>query len=406
MTHRSAWMAGLLGCIGVAAFVLMTRESASPAVRSDAGRREQSNVDGTRSQPPTTLGTSPTRPHASTPRPPDEQQGVGNSSPSSGPTGPSSSASSAAGAGLAQDASPEVVSLLAGWAESASDFTVTVEPRAKGLPRRVRRKSDGGLMVLIPSGQFTMGRGLAPAKFDAGPDSAPDVQVQISKAFFMDETEVTNAQWARFVASTEGVGVDSRSSELDGSFPVVGVAFDEARRFATWVGCSLPTEAQWEWTARAGREQQAIWPYDIEPDSLAGVTGSNGPPRYWTGSIADGPTRVGRYAPIHWGVFDMAGNASELCRDAYTADFYTRSLGIPRIDPVSESDDASTPRVVRGGSWFEDRRDLRVFARSSTARSDVRGISFRCVREVVWDLRAGVPASEERPRATEDPRPR
>ena len=403
MPRRSAWIVAVLACLAGAALLWGTRDAATTPASRDSEGSERAPMDVPPVRPPTMLAPAPVLSRGNDDGPPDDERGGGTAT--SG-TRTSGSRTPAEGTGLAPDASPGVVALLDGWADAASAHTVGVEPLAKGLPRRIRRRADGGLMVLIPSGVFTMGRGLADARFDAGPDAAPDVQVEISRAYFMDETEVTHAQWARFLASKDGQGVGSGSRDGDGSTPVTGVAFEDARRFAAWVGCSLPTEAQWEWAARASREQAAIWPDDREPDDVAGATGPSGPPRHWTGSFADGPSRVGRYAPVHWGVFDLAGNASELCRDAYAPDFYRRALGIPRVDPVCESEDALVPRVVRGGSWFEDRRDLRVFARSSTARSDARGIGFRCVREVAWRLRVGVPAAEERRRATEDERPR
>jgi hypothetical protein len=123
----------------------------------------------------------------------------------------------------------------------------------------------------------------------------------------------------------------------------------------------LPTEAQWEWAARASRGKLRSG-RTTRAGRRGRRDGTSGPPRHWTGSFAGSVADTRPFT----GVSSIGPATRANCRDAYAPD-YRRALGIPRR-PVCESEDALVPRVVRGGSWFEDHRDLRVFARSSTAR--------------------------------------
>jgi len=289
---------------------------------------------------------------------------------------------------------------LAGWAEPASAFRVFADARARGLPRRIRRAADGAYMVLLPAGEFTMGGGLAQASLKVDADAVPDVRVSLTRAFYMDEVEVTNSQWAKYRATVPVVGTTTNVQGLEPDAPVVGVTFEDATQFAQWAQVKLPTEAQWERAARGyNATTLVVYPHGFEPE-----TDSTHPERlgtrHWTGDRAGGPTLVGSFAPNDCGLFDLAGNASELCRDVYRSDYYRRSLGVPRVDSLCDDEGASpAAHVVRGGSWFGPRTDMRVFTRCDTSRADPRGIGFRCVRELEWDLCLPViPTAEERPR--------
>ncbi len=99
-------------------------------------------------RPPTMLAPAPVLSRGNNDGPPDEERGGGTATSVAGTGG---SRTPAEGMGLAPDASPGVVALLDGWADAASAHTVGVEPLAKGLPRRIRRRADGGLMVLMMS---------------------------------------------------------------------------------------------------------------------------------------------------------------------------------------------------------------------------------------------------------------
>ena len=243
-------------------------------------------------------------------------------------------------------------------------------------------------MVRIPAGTFEMGS----ADEEAYDDEQPVHTVHIN-AFYMDEYEVTNAQFKAFVdanpqwqKSRPGFylrywhGNDYPSREAE--HPVVWVNWRAAMAYAEWAGKRLPTEAEWEYAARGGLEGQkypwgdTITSNDANYDEHAGDT-----------------TPVGAYAANGYGLYDMAGNVREWCLDAYDADFYAEShdsrnplAGGDSIKWLCEnftSIPIDSDRVLRGGSWDSSAATLRVAARdrfTPSAPNDTLG--FRCV----WDI--------------------
>ena len=188
-------------------------------------------------------------------------------------------------------------------------------------------------MVVMPTGTFRMGcvTGRKCQKWEK-----PLREVRV-RGFAMSKHEVTFAQWdvcaeygtCRWVPD-EGWGRDNR--------PVIGVTWDDAQTYTNWLmqetgdGYRLPTEAEWEYAARAGAETRYSWGNDI------GRGQAN-----WNG----GSTRaVGSYPANPFGLHDMTGNVSEWVQDCWHDSY----RGAPEDGGAWQSAGCST-RVHRGGSW-------------------------------------------------------
>jgi len=233
-------------------------------------------------------------------------------------------------------------------------------------------------LAYIPAGTFTMG---SPASEGGRDEDETQCEVTLSKPFWMGTTEVTNAQYRRFVEAT---GHRERSDRNDPEFnapnqPVVGVSWDDAVAYADWAGMSLPTEAQWEYAARAGTTAP-YWSGPSEKDlARAG----------WYDRNSDSSLHaVGEKPANPWGLHDVHGNVWE-----WTADWYGAYPDSSQTDP--RGPESGSYRVGRGGSWFHG---------ASVARLAVRGantpvyrnlhLGFRLARTILRPPRpAPAPAS-------------
>lgn len=196
---------------------------------------------------------------------------------------------------------------------------------------------------------------------------APRAEVSVA-AFEILRVPVTRAQWNDFALETPGVGVAPAD---DPDFPVDGVAWPEAARFADWVAertgerVGLPAEIQWERAARGDDAREYPWGDEWDPQAA--------------NTVALG---IGDYLPVGsllrgaspFGVLDLAGNVDE-----WTSDRYAPYDGAPAdVPPVDTS--ANDPHVTRGGTFRQD-RDLSRCARRHGLYDDFRGAGFRLVRE-------------------------
>lgn len=247
----------------------------------------------------------------------------------------------------------------------------------------------------IPKGQFLQGS--PPDEAGREPDEV-ERRVAIGHPFWMGEYPVTRGQFAAFVDETHYATEAERGSsggygwngtELvqkkeytwrnpgfaqTDDHPVVLVTFQDADAFIAWASAKanvplrLPTEAEWEYAARAGTK--GPW-YAATDEASAQALG-------WTKRNAGGSTHpVGKKKANPFGLFDMAGNVAEWCLDAYgpwTAD--------PASNPIGRSSTDGEPlrRVLRGGSWLKDTKRSRSAARfRSTPGSRNADIGFRIV---------------------------
>ena len=248
--------------------------------------------------------------------------------------------------------------------QSEAESTVTI----KG--------TDGSEMVLIEAGDFLMG---SPDR-EGHNDERPQHTVYVS-AFYIDKYEVTNELYGKFLDET---GSDPPPFWHDSKHnapgqPVVGVTFYDAQAYARWAGKRLPSEAEWEKAARGGLAGKRYAWGDKPPDHGGMYRANYNPAGRVGGDNADGyacAAPVGSYPPNGYGLYDMAGNVWEWCRDRYSRDYYEEA---PRADPAGPPSGAT--QVLRGGSWFGGAEYLRVGARHHLSPvTSYDNVGFRCAQ--------------------------
>jgi formylglycine-generating enzyme required for sulfatase activity len=211
--------------------------------------------------------------------------------------------------------------LLAGFASgsSASIFAQSL-------------KNEAGIeFVRIPSGEFMMG--CSEGDNTCKNDERPSHRVRITKAIEMGKYEVTQAQW-KAVMGTEPSGGKGDNK------PVENVTRDEAVEFMTKLNAKndgfryrLPTEAEWEYAARAG----STGPFYGKLDEIA----------WHAGNAEDETHPVGQKKPNAWGLHDMIGNVREWVSDTYNGNYYTQS---PQDDPSGPAAGQRGGGGARGGN--------------------------------------------------------
>jgi formylglycine-generating enzyme required for sulfatase activity len=252
----------------------------------------------------------------------------------------------------------------------------TATPGAEPPPGTTRvRQADGMLMVYVPAGEFLMGS----AEGEGDPDEHPQHAVFLD-AFWIDRTEVTNAQYRQCVeagaCSKPGCWGDSRLNA--DQQPAACVKWSRADAYCRWAGARLPTEAEWEKAARGtdGR----IYPWGNEFDGTRLNFCDKNCASAWRDSSADDgyahTAPVGSYpaGASPYGALDMAGNVWEWAADWYAADTYARS---PERNPSGP--DSGQYRVQRGGSWADDEYSVRSAAHGGDDPLVAYGdVGFRC----------------------------
>ena len=220
--------------------------------------------------------------------------------------------------------------------------------------------------VLIPAGEFYM----SSLSNEVGrySDEDPIHHVKISKAFYMGKYEVTQKQWR------DVMGNDPSNFKGD-NLPVVQVSWNDAQDFIKKLNekesmnkYRLPTEAEWEYAARAGTTTR----YSFGDESKLGDYA-------WYGANSGSTIhQVGQKKPNPWDLYDMHGNVWEWVQDSWHSGY----SGAPTDGSCWESGVGSY-RVIRGGSWGNVARVCRSANRSlvdPSSRCDYLG--FRLVKEV------------------------
>ena len=269
-------------------------------------------------------------------------------------------------------------------------------------PSVTRPVDDGGQMVWVPGGEFWMGSDQPQFR-----DAAPVHRVRVD-GFWMDKTEVTNAQFAEFVRATghttvaektpraedfpgapaenlvagsvvfappaasvpldnhfrwwsyvkgaswrhpEGPGSDIKGRE---NHAVVHVAWSDAEAYAKWAGKRLPTEAEWEFAARGGLDRKLYgWGDEFRPGGKFMTNSFQGkfPNRNTAEDGFPGVAPVGSFPANAYGLFDTAGNVWEWCADWYRPDEFSRRAagGGVTVNPQGPPDslDPSEPGVAK-----------------------------------------------------------
>lgn len=222
-------------------------------------------------------------------------------------------------------------------------------------------------MLPIPAGSFNMGS-------DQGAADERPVHPVTLRPFFLDQHEVTNAQYSACVEAGQCSAPAARGSYTRAAyfsapdfaaFPVLQVTWEQAVAFCGFVGKRLPSEAEWEYAARGGTDRRFPWGNEFDPARV---------PATVRDTVAVGT--LDNASPF--GVLDMAGNVNE-----WVADWYARVYNpLPDVDPLGP--DRGTRRVYRGGSF--DNRDGAFYTTTRRynqfpAYHDV-DIGFRCAQNM------------------------
>jgi formylglycine-generating enzyme required for sulfatase activity len=221
--------------------------------------------------------------------------------------------------------------------------------------------------VQIPSGTFLMGSPLSEIN-----RSDDEIQHQVTlSAFKMSKNEITFAQYELFCEKT------GRQKTYDngwgrGTRPVINVSWEDATAFAKWMGCRLPTEAEWEYACRAGKTT----PFNTGVNLTTNQANYNGNYPYNInpkGNDLQKTMPVGSYSPNSWGLNDMHGNVWEWC-----SDWYGNYQSSSQTNPTGAS--SGSDRVYRGGSWSLNAQYCRSADRGGNVPSDRNSyLGFRLV---------------------------
>jgi len=217
------------------------------------------------------------------------------------------------------------------------------QPERTPGPGTVRENQKDRLRyVWIPSGAFMMG--CSPGDSECYEDERPSHRVQVSKGFWIGQTEVTVGAYKRFAAQTGTAAMPTNQGEGSDRLPVVNVTWADAQAYCTWAGGRLPTEAEWEYAGRGGSAEARYGPLD----EIAWYDANSGYRAH----------DVGEKRANGFGLFDMLGNVWEWVADWYDKRYYS---GSPAADPLGP--DGGEYRVPRRGSWKFDPRLARVSSR-------------------------------------------
>ena len=197
--------------------------------------------------------------------------------------------------------------------------------------------------VLILDGQFLMGS----PEGEGDDDEHPQHRVTLS-AFYIQKHEVTNAEYRRFDPSNEYLRFDPSHAPLaPGNHPAVSVSWFEAMAYAAWLGGRLPTEAEWEYAARAGCPH----PY-CDRNGKETTLDNVG----WYDGNSTKLHPVMQLEPNPWGLYDLCGNVWE-----WVTDWYGEYGDAPQVDPWGPS--GGEYRVIRGGGFGSDAQRARAAIR-------------------------------------------
>lgn len=300
----------------------------------------------------------------------------------------------------------------------------------------IQRSADG--MVLIEGNEFAMG-----AIDESFGDALPVHQVKVN-SFWMDEHEVTNEQFEAFVKATRYItdaekkldpkdypnvpleklvsgssvfsppdhqvpldnplnwwkyiaGASWKNPFGDGrriepNKPAVHISYNDAQAYAKWAGKRLPTEAEWEYAARAGAEAQPYyWGGELKPEGkwVANIFQGRFPDADSKDDGFIGLAPVKSYPANAFGLYDMEGNVWEWCSDYYRPDYYQNS---PKDNPKGPTDsyDPYEPglekHVQRGGSFLCSDEYCNRYKAGSRGKGETSSASnnlgFRCVKDV------------------------
>lgn len=270
------------------------------------------------------------------------------------------------------------------WLEIKSEslntsFTLEAEPDAtnpakSAIPNIVYGGKNSPSMIKISGGSFTMGN-------DSNMHSAPAHKVTL-KGFAISKYEITFAEYDYFAQSTNkplpgdnGWGREDR--------PVIHVSWNDAVAYTQWLSKTtgkkfrLPTEAEWEYAARAGTTTTYWWG-DQESEAKGKANCRRGCSSNFSGLFGSKTAPVGNYTPNAFGLYDMAGNVSEWVQDCYQDNYKNAAANGAAIEEKQ-----CTGRVVRGGSTKDNVQHLSASSRDNIPTGYLNEtLGFRVVMEL------------------------
>lgn len=326
---------------------------------------------------------------------------------------------------------------------AAMCYTSAIPSRFSAIQKDSLEKNmigvDKSEMVMIEGGTYEMGS-------NSFQDAQPIHKVTVN-SFYMDAHEVTNAQFEAFVKATGYITVAERpldpkdfpgadpsllvpgsavfkapnqvqglqnhlqwweyvpdanwrqpegpNSSIKGreNHPVTQLAYQDAEAYAKWAGKRLPTEAEWEYAAKAGKHQQETYYWGSEKLEngkwLANIYQGEFPTKNTKEDGFENTAPVKSFPPNAYGLYDMEGNVWEWCSDYYRPDFYQNS---PKENPKGPADsyDPQEPgtikRVQRGGSFLCNDNYCERYKAGSRGKGEINSptnnVGFRCVKDL------------------------
>jgi formylglycine-generating enzyme required for sulfatase activity len=289
-----------------------------------------------------------------------------------------------------------MISRNAGWACRLTVLLCAHQcfalPPSKAAGEARTNPKDGMTYRWIPPGTFMMG--CSPDDEHCQVFEKPVHKVILSKGFWMAETPATVAAWKRYrtakaaaaLPTADGAGrKDLNEASPDDTMPAVFVTWEEAQSFCSWAGMRLPTEAEWEYAARAGTTGTRYG----NLDEIAWFGDNSGPQhidstalflsdrkQYFQNTYDNGlhPRPVGKKAPNAWQLHDMLGDVWQWVADSFDRGYYTAA---DQTDPAGP--ETGDMRVLRGGSWYNFEALIRVSSRGASNPTERLAINgFRC----------------------------
>jgi formylglycine-generating enzyme required for sulfatase activity len=245
----------------------------------------------------------------------------------------------------------------------------------------------------IPAGEFLMGS--ADADPGSRDDEKPQHRVRISRPFYLGVHEVTQAEFQELMETNPssftraGLLKDAPASLDVARLPVDNVTWYAALEFCRRLSnlaaekdagrvYRLPTEAEWEYSCRAGTT--TVFHFgDTLSSEQANFNGQHPFADASKAPFLNRTTTVGSYAPNEFGLYDMHGNLNEWCLDRFQRDYYRAS---PADDPQGPTE--GTSPVIRGGDWYSDARDCRsAFRYADIPEGRFYALGFRVVCDLL-----------------------
>jgi formylglycine-generating enzyme required for sulfatase activity len=233
--------------------------------------------------------------------------------------------------------------------------------------------------ILIHAGTLLMG--CVPTDTKCDKSEKPQHKVELTKNFWMGINEVQVTSYMKFLTAYNAANKTKRKPPPDPDWnrkwnndghPISNMSWQDAVDYCTWAGGRLPTEAEWEYAARAGKENE-VYPFPLEKSrdkaNFFGQEKAGGV------DIFENTAPVGKFDANEWGLFDMAGNVWEFVYDFFDPGYYAVS---PAKDP--QGPETGKLHVRRGGSFYSSaEKHLRISLREPSKAEN--NVGFRCVMD-------------------------